>query len=410
MRRVAVTGIGLIAPLGSNATDFFGNLMAGKSGIGRMSSDFSEHLSVKIAAEAAFDPSEYFSKKQMTALDRASQLAVAAASRAWGDSGLAPGDEGKERAGVYIGTGMGGARTLDDVVFQLYKKDAARVSPLSITKIMSNAPASHISMQHGLSGPCLTFSTACSSSAVAIGEAYRLIKSGFADVILAGGTESLLTYVSFKCWESLGVLAPEDADDPSASCRPFSKDRTGLVLGEGAAVIVLEEMEGAKKRGVKIYGEVIGYGSTADAYHITGPSVTGQARAMWTALEEARIGIDAIDYINAHGTATVVNDIVETQAIKKVFGERAYRIPVSSTKSMHGHLMGAAGAVEFIISLLSMEHGAVPPTAHLRVCDPECDLDYVANCCRTGVKVGTVMSNSFAFGGTNAVLVGRKCD
>lgn len=410
MRRVVVTGIGLVTPLGSTVTDLFGNLMSGKSGIRRMSSDFSENLSVKIAAEANFDPSMHFSKKQMRSLDRATQIAVAAASRAWEDSGLLLGNEEKERTGVYIGTGMGGARTLDEVCFQLYKKDASRVSPLSITKIMSNAPASHISMQYGLSGPCLTFSTACSSSSVAIGEAYRQIKAGYADLMLAGGTESLFTYVSYKCWESLGVLALEDAHDPSASCRPFSKDRTGFVLGEGAGVIVLEEMGRAKRRGARIFGEVIGYGITADAHHITCPSVTGQARAMRSALDEAGIGIEEIDYINAHGTATIMNDIVETQAIKKVFVERAYRIPISSTKSMHGHLMGAAGAVEFIVSLLSMENRAVPPTAYLRVSDPECDLDFVAGSGRTGVKVRTVMSNSFAFGGTNAVLIGRQLD
>jgi 3-oxoacyl-[acyl-carrier-protein] synthase II len=272
---------------------------------------------------------------------------------------------------------------------------------------MSNAPASHISIQYGLSGPCLTFSTACSSSAVSIGEAFREIKAGYSDIILAGGTESLLAYGSFKCWESLGILAPEDAENPAASCRPFSRDRAGFVLGEGAAIVVLEDMERARRRGAPIYAELAGYGSTSDAHHITSPSVDGQARAMRLALEEARVSPDDIDYINAHGTATTKNDIVETRAIKEVFGARAKSVPASSTKSMHGHLLGATGAVEFVAALLAMKHQTIPPTAHLRLPDPECDLDYVPNAGRTGVRVRTIMSNSFAFGGTNAVLVAK---
>jgi len=408
LRRVAVTGLGIISSLGNNRRDFFDNLMAGKSGIRRISSDFPCQLSGKIAAQITLDSAECFSKKQMGIFDRTDQLALIAASQAWNDSCIELDDEEKKRAGVYMGTGMGGSQAVDDLYYQLYKKDAQKVSPRFVTKIMCNSSASHISIQYGLSGPCLTFSIACASSSVSIGEAYRQIKDGYADVILAGGTESLLTYGSFKCWESLRVLAVEDAEDPSTSCRPFSKDRTGFVLGEGAAVLVLEEMEMAKKRGAKIYGELIGYGSSADAYHITGPSVAGQAQAIRLALEDARINGDEIDYINAHGTATVMNDVVETQAIKKVFGEMAYKIPVSSTKSMHGHLMGAAGAVEFVAALLSIKNKAIPPTANLKIPDPECDLDYVPQHGRAGVKVKTVMSNSFAFGGTNAVIIARE--
>lgn len=407
-RRVAVTGLGTISPLGNNAVDFFDNLIAGKSGIRRISTDFSHQLSVKIAAEVNFNMAGYFSKKQMDIFDRTTQLALIAASQAWSDSGIELDDEGKKRAGVYIGTGMGGAQSMDDVYSRLYKNNAPRVSPRFVTKVMCNSSASHISMQYKLTGPCLTFSNACSSSSVAIGEAYRQIKTGYADIILAGGAESFLTYGSFKCWESLGVLAVEDVDDPSTSCRPFSKDRTGFVLGEGAAVLVLEEMEMARKRGAKIYGELIGYGSTGDASHITAPSVAGQAQAIRLALEEAMVNCEEIDYINAHGTATVMNDIVETKAIKNVFGEMAYKIPVSSTKSMHGHLMGASGAVELVAALLSIENKVIPPTANYRVPDPECDLDYVPNHGRTGVKVKTVMSNSFAFGGTNAVIIARE--
>ena len=407
MRRVAVTGVGVISAVGNSTGIFFQNLADGRSGIRRMSSDYADKLSVRVAADTVFNGEGFFSKKQLGLLDRTSQLALAAASEAWNDSGLVLHEEEKQRSGVYLGTGMGGASSLDEMFGKLYKTEAIRVSPLFVTKIMSNASASHISMQYGLSGPCLTFSTACSSSAVSIGEAFRQIKGGYADIILAGGAEGLLAYGSFKCWESLGVLAPEDAEDPAASCRPFSRDRAGFVLGEGAALIVLEEMERAKKRGANIYGELAGYGSTADAHHITSPSTGGQARAMRLAMEEARTAPNEIDYINAHGTATARNDVVETQAIKEAFGERARTVPVSSTKSMHGHLLGAAGAVEFVAALLAMKQAAIPPTAHLRVPDPECDLDYVPNTGRTGVRVKTIMSNSFAFGGTNAVLIAR---
>ncbi len=407
MRRVAVTGLGILSAVGNSPGIFFHNLMAGYSGVRRITADFADRLSVRIAAETTFDPASFLSKKQLGVLDRTGQMALMAAAQAWDDSGVRLSEEEMPRAGIYMGTGMGGAPTIDSILVQLYKNGSSRVSPTSIVKIMCNASASHIAMQYGLRGPCLTYSTACSSSAVAIGEGFRLIKSGAADMVLAGGTESLITYSSFKCWESLGVLAQEDPEDPAASCKPFAKDRTGMVLGEGAAVIVLEEMERARKRGARIYGEIAGYGSTCDAYHITSPSVHGQAQAMRMALEEARSGVDEIGYINAHGTGTGSNDPIETQAIKKVFGDCAYRLPVSSTKSMHGHVMGAGGAVEFVAALLALRNQAVPPTANLKVPDPECDLDYVPLVGRDAQKVTAVMSNSFGFGGTNAVLVAK---
>ncbi|MCE5194837.1 MAG: beta-ketoacyl-[acyl-carrier-protein] synthase family protein [Nitrospiraceae bacterium] len=405
MRRVAVTGLGIISPTGKNPADFFNNLMSAKSAVKRISEPFAEKLSIKISAPADFNVSDYFHGKGAWSLDRVTQMALVAASQAWNDSGLSLTDEEKLRTGVYMGTGMGGSQSLEDVNLSIYVKKADRVSPLSVVKIMNNASASHISIEYKLFGPCLTFSTACSASSVAIGEAFHRIKYGSVDRMLAGGTESILQLASFKCWESMRVLALEDPEDPSASCKPFSKNRTGFVLGEGAAVIVMEEMEAAKKRGAKIYGEVIGYSSTCDAHHITSPSVEGQVRAMNLAFDDAKISTDDIDYINAHGTATEINDLVETQALKKVFSEQAYKIPVSSTKSMHGHLIGAGGAVEFIASILAIKNKAVPPTANLKVPDPECDLDYVPNVGRHGVKVRTVMSNSFAFGGTNAVLI-----
>ena len=407
MRRVAITGMGIISPVGNTCEDFITNLIAGRSGIRRISPDFDDRLSIRIAAQADFSAEEHFTKKNARTLDRVSQFALAAASQAWKDAGMELTEAEKRRSGVYLGTGMGGARTLEDSYEQLYRQNVKRLHPLTVVMVMNNAAASCVSIEHGLKGPCLTFSTACSSSAVAIGEAFRLIKHGYADVMLAGGTESLLTCGIMMSWESIGTLALE-AEDPSTSCRPFSKDRTGFVLGEGAAVLVLESLDRATKRGVRIYGEIVGYGSTADAGHITKPSVEGQSLAIEAALEEAGMGPDHIDYINAHGTATQANDMVETLAIKKVFGQRAYDIPISSTKSMHGHLLGAAGAVELVAAVLALRHQTIPPTATLTVPDPECDLDYVPGKARTGADLKTVMSNSFSFGGTNAVLIVRK--
>jgi 3-oxoacyl-[acyl-carrier-protein] synthase II len=407
-RRVVVTGLGIISPCGNNIDDFSFNLMAGKSGVRRISSDYSSLLSVKIAAEVDFNPLDYFIKKQLSSMDRVNQFALAAASQAWKDSELSLDAKEKERAGVYIGCGMGGGNTIEDLYDQLFKHNAAKVKPLTVLMVMNNASASYISIEYGLSGPCLTLSTACASSANAIGEAFRQVRDGYVDVMLAGGAEAFLTYGGYRSWESLRLLADEDPEDPSKSCKPFSKNRTGLVLGEGAAVVVLEEMERAARRGAPIYAELIGYASTSDASHITRPSLEGQARAMAEALKEAALLPEDIDYINAHGTATHWNDLLETQAIKKVFGDYACKVPVSSTKSMHGHNMGAAGAIEFIVSLLAIKNQAVPPTINLDHPDPECDLDYVPNIGRKGVKVNTVMSNAFAFGGTNAALIAGK--
>jgi len=407
-RRVAVTGLGIISPCGNNIDEFSFNIMAGKSGVRRISSAYSSLLSVKIAAEVDFNPLDYFIKKQVASMDRVNQFALAAASQAWKDSELSLDAKEKERAGVYIGCGMGGGNTIEDLYDQLFKHNADRVKSLTVLMIMNNASAAHISIEYGLSGPCLTLSTACASSANAIGEAFRQVRDGYVDVMLAGGVEAFLTYGGFRSWESLRVLAAEDPEDPSKSCKPFSKNRTGLVPGEGAAIVVLEEMERAVRRGAPIYAELIGYGSTSDAGHITRPSLEGQARAMAEALKDAGLLPEDIDYINAHGTATEWNDLVETQAIKKVFGDYAFKVPVSSTKSMHGHTMGAAGAIEFIVSLLAIKNQGVPPTINLDQPDPECDLDYVPNIGRKGVTVNTVMSNAFAFGGTNAALIARK--
>ncbi len=273
---------------------------------------------------------------------------------------------------------------------------------------MNNAAASWIGLEYGITGPNLTYTTACSSSAVAIGEAATRIASGEVDTMIAGGAEAPLHLGPMKAWEALHTLASEDPENPSASCKPFSKSRSGMVLAEGAAIVILEEWEKAMARNATIHAELIGYGLATDTAHLTRPSVEGQARAMQLALESAGIAPSAIGYLNAHGTGTVANDAVETQAIKQVFEAHAWRMPISSTKSMHGHLLGAAGAIEFAIAVMAMQSGAVPPTAHLAVPDPECDLDYVPDRARTGCKIEIVMSNSFAFGGTNAVLVASR--
>ena len=303
---------------------------------------------------------------------------------------------------------MGGAATTDDGYNTLYRESSDRIKPYTVLMAMNNAAASWIGIEHGLSGPNLTFSTACSSSAVAIGEAWLRIRSGATQLMLAGGAEAPLTLGTLKAWEALRTLANEDPVDPSASCKPFSKDRTGLVLGEGAAVLVLEEWEHAMRRGATVYGEIAGYGLSTDGGHITRPTVDGQARAMQLALDSAAVPAHAIAYINAHGTATLQNDAVETAAIRRVFGARADHVAVSSSKSMHGHLLGAAGAVELVATLFAVRTRTIPPTLNLRIPDPECDLDYVPNVARRDQDIELAMTNSFAFGGTNAVLVCRR--
>ncbi len=407
-RRVVVTGLGIVSPLGNHPDEFFTALIAGQSGIGRLKSAFTEKLDTRIAAQADFDPSAHFTKRQADSLDRVSQFALAAARQAIQDADLVMESMPKSRIGVSLGTGMAGSASTDEGYTRLFIEGATRLKPFTVLMAMNNAPASHIAIEFGLTGPNFTFSTACSSSAIAIGEACEKIRHGRADVMLAGGAEALLTYGTLKAWEALRTLAKEDEVDASTSCKPFSLDRSGLVLGEGAGMLVLEEMDAARARGARIYAEVTGYGCTNDAAHITQPSVAGQAMAMQAALDYAQLTPSDIGYINAHGTGTLLNDATESSAIKQVMGELAYSIPVSSTKSMHGHLMGAAGAVEFIACLKVLEKNAIPPTCHLNTPDPACDLDYVPNMARTALVVDHVMSNSFAFGGTSGVLIASR--
>jgi 3-oxoacyl-[acyl-carrier-protein] synthase II len=405
-RRVVVTGIGVITPLGNDPETLFARLMNGESGVREVTTEGPKSTSTNVAGAAEFTPEIYFPPQQkLDQIDRVGQFSVAAAAMAVRDSGISFTEELRERTGVSFGTGMGAAGALEETFAQLLLRDPNRVKPLTVLKVMNNAPAALIAIEHALGGPDLTYSCACSSSSVSIGEAYRQIRHGYADTMIAGGAEAPLTFGFFKAWEAMHILAMPDKENPAASCRPFSRNRTGLVLGEGAAMVVLEERELALRRNARIYGEVVGYGSSNDSRHITKPSVEGQAQAMRLALADAKRSPDDVDYINAHGTATVLNDVTETRAIKSVFGERAYAIPVSSTKSMHGHLLGGAGALEFVISLLAMTHNGVPPTANLSVPDPECDLDYVPDRGRTEQEIRCVMSNSFAFGGTNAVLL-----
>ena len=341
-RRVAVTGLGVLSPIGNDPKTFFASLMAGKSGIKRLEMDFVDQLDCKIAAYINdFDPLDHFVKNKAATMDRVTQFAVVASQQALKDSGINLDTENLDRFGVYLGTGMGGAASVEEGYVRLYKYQAKRLKPFTVLMAMNNAASAQVALDFGITGPDLTFCTACSSSSVAIGEAVRQIRHGYTDVMLAGGSEALLTFGTIKAWEALRTLADEDEQNPSASCKPFSGNRSGLVLGEGAGMVVLEDMDRAVARGATIYAEVIGYGSSNDSSHITQPSVEGQARAMRKALIEANINADQLDYINAHGTGTKLNDITETNAIKQVCGNK---IPVSSSKSMHGHLMGAAGA------------------------------------------------------------------
>lgn len=405
MRRVAVTGIGLVSPLGNSCEEALANAVAGRSAIRRIETPWSGRLAAPLAACARFDAEEHFPPPRLRMLDRVSQIALAATRQAIGDAQLDMTAEDRARIGVFVGTGMGGALTTDDGYLSLYRDGCQRMKPFSILMGMTNAPAAWIGLEYELTGPNLTYSTACSSAAVAIGEAWVRLRHGEIDIALAGGSEAPLSFGAMKAWEALRTLASEDPGDPSASCKPFSANRTGLVLGEGAAILVLEDRERAVARGTPIHGEILGYGLATDASHITRPTVTGQAATMRAALRSGPVAAEAIDSINAHGTGTQANDSVETAAIKEVFGERAYRIPVSATKAIHGHLLGASGALELALALLALRGDVLLPTMHLEVPAADCDLDYVPNSARRGAGARTVMSSSFAFGGTNAVLI-----
>jgi 3-oxoacyl-[acyl-carrier-protein] synthase II len=397
----------VVSPLGSTLEDFHRALCDARPGIRRLPAEVAQGSGVQVGALVDWNPASLLREGEAVNVDRASQFALGAAAQALASSGLdargAP-----ERMGVYWGTGLGGAHTLEAAYKTVYGKNEWRVRPLTVVMAMNNAAGSNVAVRHGLRGPFANFSTACSSSAMALGEAMRTIVAGRADAIVAGGSEALLTPATLLAWQSLRTLAPADPTDAAASCKPFDKRRSGLVLGEGAAAFVLEEESRALARGAPILARLTGYGNSCDAAHMSRPDRDGQVRAMREALAEARLGPEAIGYINAHGTATTVGDVVEAEAINAVFGDAAERIPVSSTKSLHGHLLGGAGALEFAAALLPLARGWLPPTAFLEQPDPACALRHVARRAERIDPPRAVMSNSFAFGGSNVVLVAER--
>lgn len=397
--------MGIVAPVGQNATEFFDGLVAARSGIRTVAPETVPPPHSLVAGQIDFDASRHWPAYQAAQFDRATQFALAAANQAIADACLELSEQQSLRAGVYWGTGLGGATSIEESYRNFFAGNG-RVRPTTVVMGMNNAAAGQISITHCLRGPVLNFSTACSSSASAIGEAYRAIQYGQADIVVAGGSEALVTLGNLCAWDAMRALAHADAADPSRSCKPFSANRTGLVLGEGAAALILERDDWAARRGARIYGEIVGYGNASDAFNISKPDAGGQVRAMRLALADATLLPEEIDYVNAHGTATHVGDVVETNALKEVFGN-SRRPCVSSTKALHGHLMGASGAVEMVASVMALDRGIVPPTAHLDEPDPACDLDYVPNQARR-LDLRAVMSNSFGFGGMNAVLVTRR--
>jgi nodulation protein E len=401
MRRVAITGLGVIAAPGRTTCDFWTCLTEGRSAIGPLESVDCSGLRFQNGAEVrGYSHQPYFEDRRADFMDRFAQFAVIAAREAVTEAGIEWTPELRENTAIITGSCVGGQSTEDLGFVEVYKLGHNRVHPLTIPKTMSNAGASHISMEFGITGPSFTISTACSSAAHAIGQAFWMIRSGIVDLALTGGSEAPFSFGILKAWEAMRVVSPD-------TCRPFSRDRHGMILGEGAAILVLEPFEAAQARGARIYAELVGFGMSADACHITQPSAEGAARAMRGALRDAGIGPEQIGYINAHGTATAANDPTETTAIRSVFGAHANKLAVSSTKSMHGHALGAAAALEAVAAILAIREGILPPTANFRMPDPECDLDVIPNRARPA-QVEFALSNSFAFGGLNAVLAFKK--
>jgi 3-oxoacyl-[acyl-carrier-protein] synthase II len=409
INRVVVTGIGALTPLGLDIATTWDNLIAGKSGIGYITLCDAEPLESKFAGEVkGFEPTDYINRKDVRRMDRFAQLAVAAGIQSVKQSGLQIDASNQYDIGVIIGSGIGGLTTLFEQARVLLEKGPDRVSPFLAPMMIADIAAAQISIALGVKGPNLCTTSACSSGSDAIGVAYELIKRGDAQIMLAGGTESVINPLGITAFNALKALSTRN-DDPQHASRPFDAERDGFVISEGAVVLILESLDHALKRGVNILAELIAYGATADSYHVTQPLENGEgaARAMQIALKKAGIEPGEIDYINAHGTSTQLNDITETRAIKTIFGDYAYKVPISSTKSMTGHLIGCAGAAEAAFCIMAIQHGIIPPTTNLTHPDPECDLDYVPNVARQA-RVTTALSNSFGFGGHNSVLVFRK--
>ena len=407
-RRVVVTGMGIISPLGIGVEDNWSAVCNGNSGIGPITRFDSESFPVKFAGEVKdFDPEKFMSHKEVKKMDRFIHFAVAAGQSALEDSGYEITDENAERVGVQVGVGLGGLPAIEKYHDTYKERGVRKITPFFIPMVIANLASGQVSIHTGAKGPNTCVVTACATGTHSIGDAARLIQYGDADVMIAGGTESVITPLCVGGFHAAKALSTRN-DDPQGASRPFDKDRDGFVIGEGCGVVVLEEYESAKKRGAKIYGEFAGYALNGDAYHITSTSPNGEgaARCMNLALNNAGVNKEDIDYINAHGTSTGA-DSTETQAIKTVFGDHAYKLAVSSTKSMTGHLLGAAGGIEAIYSLLALSRGVLPPTINYTTPDPECDLDYIPNNAREE-KLKMALSNSFGFGGTNAVLVFKQ--
>jgi nodulation protein E len=401
MRRVAITGMGAICALGRTVPEVASSLAGGCSGIGPIESADVSQLRFQNGAEVrGYTHQPYFDDRRADFIDRFAQFAVIAAREAVADACVEWTPQLRETAAIVTGSCVGGQSTEDLGFVEVYKLGHNRVHPLTIPKTMANAGASHISMEFGITGPSFTISTACSSAGHAIGQAFSMVRTGQTDLAITGGSEAPFSFGILKAWEAMRVVSPE-------TCRPFSKDRRGMILGEGSAMFVLEPLEAALARGARVHAEIVGFGMSADACHITQPSAEGAARAMRAALRDAGIAPEQVGYVNAHGTGTAANDITETAAIRAVFGARAERLPVSSTKSMHGHALGAAAALECLAAVLALRDGVLPPTANYNERDPECDLDVIPNQARKA-QVEWALSNSFAFGGLNAVLALRK--
>ncbi len=407
-RRIVITGMGAVTPLGLDVTTTWTNLIAGKSGVTPITSWDISKYDCRFAAQVKdFEPKIHFNnEKDARRADRYSQLAMASAKEAVKHAGLDVSKVPGDRVGVLVGSGIGGLKSLGDQDENLILKGPNRVSPFMIPMMISNMAAGLISIEFGFAGPNFSVVTACATSNNCIGEAWRLIRDDEADIIVAGGSEAACVPLGMSGFAAMRALSTRN-DEPERASRPFDKDRDGFVMGEGAGVVIVEELEHAKKRGATILAELTGYGLTADAFHMTSPSGVGAVKAMQNSLKRARISPEKVDYINAHGTSTPVGDIAETEAIKTVFGDHARKMPVSSTKSMTGHLLGAAGAVELIACIKAIETGIIPPTINLDNPDPQCDLDYVPNKAREA-RVDIALSNSFGFGGHNATILVQR--
>lgn len=407
-RRVVITGMGAVTPIGNDVESFWNNSKIGKLGIDFIKSIDTENLDVKIAGELKeFDPETVLGKKEVKRLDKFSQYAVVAAQEAVTNSGLDLDKIDKDRFGVFVGSGIGGFTTEENGFRTLFDKGGKRVSPLFIPMVIINLAAGNVAIRFGARGVCTSVVTACATGTNNIGDAFRSIKHGYSDIVLAGGTEAPITAMAISGFNSMRAL--NSLNDPKRASIPFDKERSGFVMGEGAGILVMESLEHAEARGANILAEIVGYGSTCDAYHITSPDPEGKgaSRSMEDAIKEAGISKNQVSYINAHGTSTPYNDKFETIAIKKVFGDQAYKIPISSTKSMTGHLLGAAGAVESIVCIKALQEGFVPPTIGYKVCDEGLDLDYVPNVGKDA-KVEYALTNSLGFGGHNASLLFKK--